>query len=120
MKHLSIFSGALAESQPDTVLGAQGEPRHRLRHMALDRRDVVVTGDHRKDDRRFLQRERGAEADARALFDRAETLWPESWAIKRQAWNLEHPLKSFGPDFWGAVDRLGDRPYYEPLPDIRS
>jgi hypothetical protein len=62
----------------------------------------------------------GYEADARAIFDEAEKLWPESWAIKRQAWNLEHPFKSGGPEFWGAVDSLGDDKYYAPLKDIQA
>jgi hypothetical protein len=57
----------------------------------------------------------GFDGDARALLTEAEQLWPESWAIRRQAWNLEHPLKSGGPEFWAAVDALGDRPYYAPL-----
>jgi hypothetical protein len=56
--------------------------------------------------------------DARAVLTDAEQLWPESWAIKRQAWNLEHPLKSGGPEFWAAVDALEDDPYYAPLQDI--
>ena len=57
--------------------------------------------------------------DARALFTEAEGLWPESWALKRQAWNLEDPLKSFGDEFWAAVATLGEKPYYQPVRDIR-
>lgn len=60
----------------------------------------------------------GHEADARTLLTEAEGLWPESWAIKRQAWNLEDPLKSFGDEFWAAVTALGEQPYYQPLKDI--
>jgi len=60
----------------------------------------------------------GYEADARALMSEAEALWPESWAIKRQAWNLEHPLKAGGPEFWAAVDALGEDKYYAPLQDF--
>jgi hypothetical protein len=60
----------------------------------------------------------GFESDARALLSKAEALWPENWAIRRQAWNLEHPLKSGGPEFWAAVDALGEQKYYAPLADI--
>ncbi|MGD9934840.1 MAG: redoxin domain-containing (seleno)protein, partial [Dehalococcoidia bacterium] len=60
----------------------------------------------------------GHTEDARALMSEAESLWPDSWAIRRQAWNLEHPLKAGGPEFWAAVDALGDRPYYNPVTDI--
>lgn len=63
---------------------------------------------------------RGRTADARAAFDEALRLRPESWAFRRQAWNLEHELKAGGSEFWAAVEALGDRPYYEPfdLPPI--
>lgn len=60
----------------------------------------------------------GHASDARILFDEAEALWPESWALKRQAWNLEDPMKSFGDEFWEAVQALGEKPYYQPMEDI--
>jgi hypothetical protein len=60
----------------------------------------------------------GFEDDARVMLTEAEQLWPESWAIKRQAWNLEHPSKSGGPEFWSAVDALGAESYYAPLRDF--
>lgn len=47
-------------------------------------------------------------------MDRAKELRPESWAYKRQSWNLEEAQKASGPEFWAAVEALGDEPYYEP------
>lgn len=54
----------------------------------------------------------GHAGDARAAFDEALRLWPESWSIRRQAWALEDPAKAGGPEFWAAVDALGERRYY--------
>ncbi|OAI40663.1 hypothetical protein AYO38_05515 [bacterium SCGC AG-212-C10] len=59
--------------------------------------------------------EQGHEAAAQRAFDEAKRLRPESWAFRRQAWNLEHELKSGGPEFWAAVEALGDEHYYEPF-----
>ncbi len=47
-------------------------------------------------------------------LDEAKRLRPESWAFKRQAWNLDEPGKASGPEFWAAVEALGDEHYYEP------
>lgn len=54
----------------------------------------------------------GQAAAARAAFDEALRLWPESWSIRRQAWALEDPAKAGGPEFWAAVDALGEGKYY--------
>ena len=62
--------------------------------------------------------EGGSGAAARHHFDEALRLQPESWAARRQAWNLEDPLKSGGPEFWAAVDGLGANRYYAEIPDI--
>ena len=62
--------------------------------------------------------EGGDEAAAARQYREAVALQPESWAYRRQAWNLEHPLKSGGPEFWAAVDALGDEQYYSPPADI--
>jgi len=65
----------------------------------------------------YLQRA-GREAEARALFDEARRLHPDSWNIWRQtAWKDERGLAS-GPEFWARVDALGDRPYYARSPDL--
>jgi hypothetical protein len=49
---------------------------------------------------------------AQPHFEEAKRLRPDSWNYKRQAWALEDPMKSGGPEFWAAVDALGDRRYY--------
>ena len=56
--------------------------------------------------------ERGNPLRARANFDEAIRLHPESWEYKRQAWDLEEQGKSMGPEFWKAVQALGDAKYY--------
>lgn len=52
---------------------------------------------------------------AQRHFGEAKRLRPESWAYRRQAWALEDPAKAGGPEFWAAVDALGERHYYEPV-----
>lgn len=49
---------------------------------------------------------------AAAHFEEAKRLRPDSWTYKRQAWALEDPAKAGGPEFWAAVDALGDKRYY--------
>ena len=56
--------------------------------------------------------EQGRAAAAQAAFAEAKALRPESWNFTRQAWHLQEPGKSGGPEFWAAVKALGDRPYY--------
>jgi len=54
-------------------------------------------------------------ADAAAPYlAAAHRLHPESWSYRRQTWELEEPGKAGGPEFWAAVDALGDKPYYSP------
>jgi len=54
-------------------------------------------------------------ADAAAPYlAAAHRLHPESWSYRRQTWELEQPGKAGGPEFWAAVDALGDKPYYSP------
>jgi hypothetical protein len=59
-----------------------------------------------------LLHEQGRTEAAQAAFAAAKKLRPESWNVKRQAWHLEEPGKSGGPEFWAEVKALGDRPYY--------
>ena len=54
----------------------------------------------------------GIDEAARAYFAEATRLHPENWAFRRQAWNLEDPMKSGGKEFWAAVDALGSERYY--------
>jgi hypothetical protein len=52
-------------------------------------------------------------------FSVASRLHPESWAIWRQAAEKDATGLATGPEFWGRVDALGDRPYYRPI-DMRG
>lgn len=65
----------------------------------------------------YLQ-EKGHPGPARRYFDEAVRLRPESWNFRRQAWALEDPAKAAGPEFWSAVDDLGERKYYPQSKDI--
>ena len=67
-------------------------------------------------------RRAGEEADGDQHLYEAQRLRPESWNFRRQTWNLEAPgdERSGGPEFWAAVEALGDDYYYEPvdMPDF--
>jgi hypothetical protein len=56
----------------------------------------------------------GRARETQAQFALAQKLSPENWSYKRQAWELEQPGKAAGPEFWAAVDALGDKHYYPP------
>jgi hypothetical protein len=60
----------------------------------------------------------GHPKDAQRYFEEAKRLRPESWNYKRQAWALEDPMKAGGPEFWAAVDALGDNKYYPTSDDF--
>ena len=62
--------------------------------------------------------EKGDAEAAKKYFEEAKRLRPESWNYKRQAWALEDPMKAGGPEFWAAVDALGDGKYYPGAEDI--
>ena len=62
--------------------------------------------------------ENGHADAAKKYFEEAERLRPESWNYKRQAWALEDPMKAGGPEFWAAVDSLGEGRYYPDVEDI--
>jgi predicted transcriptional regulator len=64
-----------------------------------------------------LVRTGSTDAGQRHLAEAAR-LRPESWAMKRQAWDLDAVGKSGGPEFWAAVDALGADRYYADVPDI--
>src|SRR3990170_4259761 len=57
----------------------------------------------------------GRAAPARAHFQEAVRLRPESWCYRRQALELGEAGKASGPEFWAAVDALGTAPYYPPV-----
>jgi hypothetical protein len=56
----------------------------------------------------------GKNAEAQHYFDIAKKLCPESWHFVRQALEMTGVGNASGPEFFAAVDALGDRPYYAP------
>ena len=57
---------------------------------------------------------RGREDEARAQFEEARRLHPDSWNIWRQTAAKDPRGLASGPEFWARVDALGERPYYAP------
>ncbi|MCP5200290.1 MAG: hypothetical protein H6977_09760 [Gammaproteobacteria bacterium] len=59
----------------------------------------------------------GDNAGGRRHFAEASRLCPDSWNYRRQSMVLEPELigqLNTAPEFWAAVDALGDTPYYPP------
>ena len=59
--------------------------------------------------------QQGHRQDAQWYFAEAKRLHPENWSFKRQSWALEESGKASGPEFWAAVEALGEKPYYPPV-----
>ena len=59
----------------------------------------------------------GRDEESRAQLAEARRRKPESWAFRRQSWELEEVGKAGSPVFWEAVKALGDDAYYPP-PDL--
>jgi alkyl hydroperoxide reductase subunit AhpC len=59
----------------------------------------------------------GRDDESREHLAEARRLKPESWAFRRQSWELEEIGKAGGPEFWAAVSALGEDAYY-PAPDL--
>ncbi len=90
--------------------------KHVLSPAEARRRAQGPSDDHARATANFrlgtylVQHDRADEAQHH--FAEAKRLQPDSWNFKRQAWSLEAPGKAGGPEFWAAVDALGDRRYY--------
>lgn len=59
----------------------------------------------------------GRDDESRVQLAEARRLKPESWAFRRQSWELEEIGKAGGPEFWAAVSDLGEAAYY-PAPEM--
>jgi hypothetical protein len=57
----------------------------------------------------------GHEQDAQRYFSEAQKLRPESWNFRRQRLEFQGVGNASGPEFWAAVDALGEKPYYSPV-----
>jgi hypothetical protein len=91
------------------VLSAE-EIRSRIQAPSAD--DALATANFRLG--QWLHSNGHAEA-ARPYMVKARELSPEGWHYLRQTLELEQIGKASGPDFFGAVDALGNRPYYPPV-----
>jgi hypothetical protein len=59
----------------------------------------------------------GRHDESQAQLEEAKRLKPESWAFKRQTWELQEVGRAGSPVFWDAVKALGNEAYY-PAPDM--
>ncbi len=57
----------------------------------------------------------GHHQDAQQALAEAKRLRPGSWNYIRQSLEVEEVGKGSGPEFFAAVDALGDKPYYPPV-----
>jgi len=57
----------------------------------------------------------GRKEAALGYLAEARRLRPESWSYRRQSWELEEAGKAASPEFWAAVDALGEAHYYQPI-----
>jgi len=86
------------------------EVRHRM-HGPTES-DVLATANFRLGQYLYQQ---GHAQDAQRYFAEAKRLRPESWNFTRQSLELQEPGKASGPEFWAAVDALGEQAYYPPI-----
>ena len=84
----------------------------RQRSDGPDDSDALAMANFRLGEHLF---ERGHRDEALKYFAEARRLRPECWCFIRQTWELEQPGKASGPEFFAAVQALGDRHYYTPL-----
>lgn len=84
----------------------------RARIQAPSDKDAMATANFRLG--QWLYSNGHAEA-ARPYLVKARGLSPERWHYFRQTLELEEVGKASGPDFFGAIDALGNRPYYPPV-----
>ena len=61
----------------------------------------------------------GHKEAAQRYFDIARKLAPTSWHFVRQALEMVGVGNASSPEFFAAVDALGDKPYYPPIEDIK-
>lgn len=90
--------------------------RHALSETEVRRRlqvpDAAIAEAHARFRLGQALLDEGREQEARAQFDQASRLHPDSWAIWRQHAARDARGFAAAPDFWARVDALGDKPYY--------
>lgn len=90
-------------------------PEEVRKRMRGPKEDDVIAATHVRLGRHLYAK--GELARAKHHFKEAVRLSPDSWNYRRQS-NMLDPDKvgqlNGGPEFWAAVDALGDTPYYPP------
>jgi hypothetical protein len=90
------------------------EARHRI-HAPVNV-DPLATANFRLG--QYLHHE-GHTEDAKRYFQEARRLCPERWNYLRQTMQLEEDGSASGPEFFRALDALGDRPFY-PTAELKA
>jgi hypothetical protein len=89
------------------------EPAAAIAHLSLPDETVARAHAHFRLGQHLLRH--GQAAAARAQFDEARRLHPDSWNIWRQTAAVDDRGLAAGPEFWARVDALGRRRYYAPV-----
>ena len=89
------------------------EPAAAIAHLSLPDETVARAHAHFRLGQHLLRH--GQAAAARARFDEARRLHPDSWNIWRQTAAVDDRGLAAGPEFWARVDALGRRRYYAPV-----
>ena len=89
------------------------EPEAAVAHLSLPDETVARAHAHFRLGQHLLRH--GQAAAARAQFDEARGLHPDSWNIWRQTAAVDDRGLAAGPEFWARVDALGRRRYYAPV-----
>jgi len=74
--------------------------------------DPIATANFRLGEYLYHQ---GHPEDAKRYFAETRRLCPERWNYLRQTMQLEEDGSASGPEFFRAVDALGERHFYEPV-----
>ncbi len=78
--------------------------------------EVIANANFRLGQYLFAQ---GHKEAAQRYFDSARKLCPTSWHFVRQALEMVAVGNASSPEFFAAVDGLGEKPYYPPIEDIK-
>jgi hypothetical protein len=89
------------------------QPEAALARLSLPDETVAQAHAHFRLGQHLLRR--GQPAAARAQFEEARRLHPDSWNIWRQTAAVDERGLAAGPEFWARVDALGSRRYYAPV-----
>jgi hypothetical protein len=109
-RYVDALRDWVAKGEKSEFVLSPEEVRSRIQAPSAD--DAMATANFRLG--QWLYSNGHVEA-ARPYMVKARELSPEGWHYLRQTLELEEIGKASGPDFFGAVDALGNRPYYPPV-----